>query len=202
MLEALKKLDIALLHLINREWTAPWVDAFLPWLRYKQIWYPFYLALIVFALVNLGRKAGWWIGGSLLSVGIADLLSSRLVKHSFQRLRPCRDPELLDLILLRIPHCSGGYSFTSSHAANHFALAAFLFVTLQPVLGRITAFVFLWAALVGYAQVYVGVHYPFDVLGGMAIGLFVGSVVGRGFNKKWGLHEFALPGLGREAGRH
>lgn len=184
MLEKLKHIDIAWLHTINRKWSNEYFDAIIPWLRYQQVWYPFYVFLIAFALYNFGKKGAWWIASFLLTIGLTDSVSSRLVKNSFQRLRPCNDPDVFPLLQLRVPHCSGGYSFTSSHAANHFGMAMFIFMTLSPVVGKKAKWIFLWPAMVSYAQVYVGVHYPFDIIGGAILGLLLGWMTGKYFNSK------------------
>ncbi|HSC52515.1 MAG TPA: phosphatase PAP2 family protein [Phnomibacter sp.] len=184
MLEKLKHIDIVWLHTVNQKWSNPFFDAVVPWLRYQQVWYPFYIFLIAFALYNFGKKGAWWIASFILTIGITDTTSSRLIKNSIQRLRPCNDPDVLPLIDLRVPHCSGGYSFTSSHAANHFGMAMFIYITLSPILGKRTAWIFLWPAVVSYAQVYVGVHYPFDVLVGAFLGMALGWCTGKYFNSK------------------
>jgi undecaprenyl-diphosphatase len=184
LFETLKHIDIAVLHTINQQWSNSYFDAIIPWLRYKQVWYPLYVFLIVLVLINFGKKGMWWIAYYILTIGIADTVSSRLIKNTVQRLRPCNDPDVMPIIQLRVPQCSGGYSFTSSHAANHFAMAMFIYIILSPIVGKKTSWIFLWPALVSYAQVYVGVHYPFDVLCGSIIGLLIGWMTGKYFNSK------------------
>ena len=101
--------------------------------------------------------------------GIADLTSSRLVKKSFQRLRPCNEIGLENSLNERIG-CGKSYSFTSSHATNHFALSMFLILLLGTRFKWIKIPLFLWAVSIAFAQVYVGVHYPSDVLAGALLG--------------------------------
>ena len=74
-------------------------------------------------------------------------------------------------------HCGGGYSFTSSHATNHFALATFLVIILGPFFKWIRIPIFLWAASIAFGQVYVGVHYPLDVLAGSIVGILLGILM-------------------------
>ena len=95
-------------------------------------------------------------------------------KHGFERLRPCNDPEFTDHVRLVIKHCGGGYSFLSNHAANHFGMAVFFFITLRHVFRKWAWLVFVWAGLIAFAQVYVGVHYPLDVLCGALLGMVFG----------------------------
>ena len=82
--------------------------------------------------------------------------------------------------------CGGGYSYTSSHATNHFALAFFLIYTLGVQFRWIKWVLIFWASSIAYGQVYVGVHYPFDVISGATIGGIIGILVAtwyRGFRK-------------------
>ena len=89
-------------------------------------------------------------------------------------------------VRLLLKQCSGSYSFVSNHAANHFGLATFAFFTFKGVFKKWMYLAYLWAFFIGYAQVYVGVHYPLDVLGGAVLGLLMGSATAWLFNKKWG----------------
>ena len=93
----------------------------------------------------------------------------RVIGIHFMPLRPCADPLMTGKVNLLLDHCSGGFSFTSSHAANHFGLAMFLFISLTPLFKKYTCLFFIWAGIISYAQVYVGVHYPLDVLAGAMI---------------------------------
>ena len=84
--------------------------------------------------------------------------------------------------------CPSGWGFVSNHAANHFGMATFLFLTFRHLFRNWTWLIFLWAGAIGYAQVYVGVHYPSDIAGGMALGIIYGTFTGLVFNKYFGLH--------------
>ena len=98
------------------------------------------------------------------------------------RLRPCNDP-INALHGRLLVECGSGYSFPSSHATNHFGMSLFLYFTFGSFFKWIKPVVILWAALVAYAQVYVGVHYPIDVVTGACIGSIIGYIVARLFNK-------------------
>lgn len=173
MVEILLHWDAAFFQFINSSLSNPILDALLPLFREKWFWMPVYLFVAAFALLNY-KKRGWFIMlGLILSVGLADYTSSTLVKKNVQRLRPCNDPEMFQKLELKVP-CGGGYSFTSSHAANHFAAAIFLIGVFGGLARWVRPVALLWAGLIGFAQVYVGVHYPGDILGGAALGAAIG----------------------------
>jgi undecaprenyl-diphosphatase len=108
------------------------------------------------------------------------------LKEAVHRPRPCQDVAFMNYVRLLLKQCSGSYSFVSNHAANHFGMATFAFLTFRGIFKHWMYLAFLWAFFIAYAQVYVGVHYPLDVLGGAVLGLIVGSVTASIFDKKWG----------------
>lgn len=189
-MSGLVNLDRSLFRTINSQWTNSFFDAVMPWLRNGSTWAPLYLFLLVFVVSNFKKRSGWWIIFFICTVALTDMAGTYLFKHNFQRLRPCFDPELASSIRLLINNCSGGYSFTSNHAANHFGMATFFFFSFRHVLPKIAWIGFIWAAAIAYAQVYVGVHYPFDVLGGAILGILVGSISALVFNKRFGFAIF------------
>jgi undecaprenyl-diphosphatase len=146
----------------------------MPWVRTANNWIPLYLLLLGYLFYAWGVKAWKWVLLVAVNVALTDQISSSVFKPLFHRLRPCADPQIRFQARLLLDHCSGGFSFTSSHAANHFGLAMFIFMTLQPLFKKYTYLFFVWAACIAYAQVYVGVHYPLDVFAGACIGLVVG----------------------------
>ncbi|GJM34616.1 MAG: hypothetical protein DHS20C18_36170 [Saprospiraceae bacterium] len=106
-----------------------------------------------------------------LTIAVADGASSQLIKKNVKRLRPCRTEALA--VNLLVP-CGGGYSFTSSHATNHFAIALLLIMVFGKRFRQIKWPLLLWAASIAYGQVYVGVHYPIDVIAGGLLGSLIG----------------------------
>jgi undecaprenyl-diphosphatase len=121
------------------------------------------------------------------TVVLTDFVSSTLIKENIWRLRPCNNPDLSSWINIMVGYRPQSSSFTSSHAANHFGIATFLYLSLKEEFGKWPMFFFLWAFAISYAQVYVGVHYPLDVIAGTGIGLLIGYLTGRLFNKNFGL---------------
>ncbi len=165
--------DEYLFHLVNTGCQHPFLDWSMPLLRNKYIWLPFYAFIVSFLLLNFSRKGLVAVLILVLVVAVADNVSSELVKKSVQRLRPCKvlDPQC-DMRLL-VP-CGSGFSFPSSHATNHFAVATYLMLALGGLFRWVKWPLMLWAASIAFAQVYVGVHYPLDVVGGALLGILVG----------------------------
>jgi undecaprenyl-diphosphatase len=104
---------------------------------------------------------------------LSDYVSSTLIKENFIRIRPCSDPFLAGNIRFLVAYCPQSSSFTSSHAVNHFAAAMFIFTTFKKSVSDKWALLFLWAAAISYAQVYVGVHFPFDIFCGAIVGVIL-----------------------------
>ncbi|HET9826709.1 MAG TPA: phosphatase PAP2 family protein, partial [Chitinophagaceae bacterium] len=171
LFQRILKVDRDVFFLINSKWTNPLFDLILPYSRNAITWIPFYLFLLIFMLLNHKRKAFLWILLAVATAAATDLISSRLVKGHIFRLRPCHDVLLHVRFLAQ--YCPQSSSFTSSHAANHFGLSTFIYLTLNRFYGKWVSVIFLWAFLVSYAQVYVGVHYPLDVIGGAAVGVII-----------------------------
>jgi membrane-associated phospholipid phosphatase len=172
--------------LLNNKLTNPVFDFILPYFRDSVFWAPLYIFILVFITLNYGKKGWFWALLFLCTIAIADLTSSRLFKENFERLRPCQDPAFFEHVRLLLRGCSGSYSFTSSHAANHFGIATFVSLTFYSTFKRWTYLFYAWAFFVSYAQVYVGVHYPLDVVGGAMIGVVAGVLTASVFKSKVG----------------
>ena len=182
--------DQQLFEKINTDWANPLFDAVMPFLRSPLNWAPVYLFILLLVLMNFKIKGLWWIVFFISTVAFIDMTGNYVFKHGFERLRPCNDPNFFEHVRLVIDHCGSGFSFTSNHAANHFGMAAFFFVTLRHVLKNWVWVGIVWAALIAFSQVYVGVHYPFDILGGALLGLAFGITMGSLFNKQYGFAIF------------
>ena len=185
ILKPILRLDHWLFHKINQIWINPFFDLVLPFARQQEFWYFFYLFLLVFSLYNFGIKGCWWSVSLIMTVIIGDLFSSSLVKSLIWRFRPCRDPDLADQVRVLVNYCPQSSSFTSSHACNHFAAAWFIFITLNQT-GSWRWLLFAWAFVICYAQVYVGVHFPLDILGGAILGTAIGYGMSIFFRKQFG----------------
>ena len=183
MLEYLHYLDVQLLLAVNKAHN-PELDAVMVAASDRYTWFPVYGLLIIGLIFLFRRPAILLLPLLILAVTLADSITSRLFKPFFARPRPCHDPSLAPL--LHLPDgCGGQFGFLSSHAANSMALAIFLAIVLPA--GRFkyakpTAF--LWAGLLSYSRIYLGAHYPSDVLGGAALGALLGWSAATAF-KKW-----------------
>ncbi len=186
MIHSILQLDRKIFFIINNQWHNPVFDAVLPFVRNPYFWAPLYLFLLFFMLMNFKWNGAIWVLFFLATFGLTDSVTAHILKELVVRYRPCHDPVFSQYVRSLVP-CSGGHSFPSNHAANHFGLATFLFLSLKKTVGRWIWVAFIWAFLVCYAQVYVGVHYPLDILGGTCVGLIFGTITGKIFNKKFQL---------------
>lgn len=177
-LESLIQTDRKLFQLINQEWISGIGDFIFPILREPKTWIPLYAFVLIYALYRMKwKKAGLFVLFSILCITLTDQLSSQVLKSLFDRMRPCQDPGLQAWVRLLVDACPGNASFTSSHAVNHFGIGTFFFFSLRPYMKRWAGLFFLWAFSICWAQVYVGVHFPGDVLCGALVGVLLGGLI-------------------------
>ena len=142
-----------------------------------MFWVPLYLFLLYLTYLKFQRKVflvGIFIALLFL---IGDQVSVKLFKDVFERLRPCHNPQIADLVHTLNGKCGGRFGFVSSHATNSFALAIFSGLLLRNIYKYLLPIMLFWAALVSYSRVYVGVHYPADILGGAILGTVLGILM-------------------------
>jgi membrane-associated phospholipid phosphatase len=185
MLQPVISFDRQFFQLINQQWSNSLFDVLMPFIRNQYTWVPLYLFLLVLVLVNFRTRGLWWVLFFLACFALTDLVSAQLFKPFFERLRPCNDAFTAPGVRMLIP-CSGSYSFVSSHAANHFGMAMFIFLTMKSFAKPWVWLVFVWAALVSIAQVYVGAHFPLDVACGALLGMVLGRFASYHFTRQFG----------------
>lgn len=167
--------DLEVWKAVHVEGRSAFLDAVIPFVRNENFWAPLYIFLLVYAILNFKKSGLIWCLFFFAAFGCSDYVNSSILKPLFDRLRPCNTPELQSMMYVLVP-CGGGKSFPSSHAANHFAMAVFSAITFYKHARYAWIPFLLWALLVSYAQVYVGVHFPLDVLGGAIVGSFFGAL--------------------------
>lgn len=175
MLDYLNDIDTTLLLAING-WHGTFQDAF--WWLVSAKWSSALLVLaLVWILLHQNRRHALLVLAMIvLAFVLADQLSSGLIKHLVERLRPTRDPSLNHLVHIVNDYRGGMFGFVSSHAANSFAAATLITLVMRRWIIGVSLFA--WSLMQCYSRVYMGVHYPGDILGGIVVGLLVGWLVG------------------------
>ncbi len=167
----LEQLDRQLFLLIN-SFNSPFFDQVMYIISGKLTWVPLYIVI----LAAIGRKYQRKFYPVILFISLAVLLadqgSVQIFKNTVQRLRPCHEPSLEGMVHLVENRCGGLYGFVSSHASNAFnvAMISLLFIRKR----WFSVSIVIWAAIVGYSRIYLGVHYPGDVICGSLFGTLTG----------------------------
>jgi len=172
MVEQLLLLDESIFVFIHRTLENDFLNTVLPLLRSKFFWIPFYIFVITLMLTSYTpERSSWYLLMIVISVMLIDTTTGQILKKTVQRDRPCWSDQINIEVSPKV-YCSNSYSFPSAHAANHFGLA-FILSTL--IFGRRYQkwLLYAWATLISLAQVYVGIHYPSDIIAGALIGLFI-----------------------------
>jgi undecaprenyl-diphosphatase len=178
----IEHLDQRLFLLIN-SFNSPFWDNVMYSISGKVIWAPLYLAILIWIGFRYKRKFPVILLFVILAVILADQLSVQLFKEVFHRLRPCHEPALAGMAHLVKGECGGLYGFVSSHASNSFNVALLSLMFIKQRWYSIS--ILLWASVIGYSRIYLGVHYPGDVI----CGALLGSLIGWGIYKLYELTD-------------
>jgi undecaprenyl-diphosphatase len=173
MLDQLIEYDKQLFLFLNNLGTTTW-DGF--WIAYttKFNWIPLYAVLLFLMYKNLNKKA---FAINVLIIVLMVLFTDQvtnLFKHGLQRYRPCYTEDLQGLMRLVKTNCGGSYSYFSGHASNSMSVAVFSGLMLKNKFRFLVFVLLFWAALMAYSRIYIGVHFPLDVVSGMAFGALSG----------------------------
>ena len=166
----LEQLDQQLFLFLNSA-NSPFWDKVMFFLSMKVVWAPLYLVILIYLGKKYKRKFRIIILFVILAVALTDQ-TALIIKYSFDRLRPCHEPSLQGLVHMVKGECGGKFGFVSSHAANSFnvALLSLMFIKKR----WYSVSIIFWAAIVSYSRIYLGVHYPGDVLFGAILGALIG----------------------------
>ena len=181
MIETIEQFDRDLFLLLNSP-HSDFMDSVMWYVSTTWLWIPIYVVMLLFAFKHGQIKYALTIfGGVLLCVLLADLISVHLFKNVFLRYRPSHNLEIIDLVkTVSKPngqvYLGGKYGFVSSHAANIGAITTFILLSFRNLSSKWYLLLF-WAALVMYSRIYLGVHYPGDIIGGAMLGFIIGWVV-------------------------
>ena len=174
MIEALLEWDREMLVFLNMSGKhTVFLDFFMWMVSQVLIWAPAFLAFFYIVVKDKKKEGLLIMGVTILLFILCDQISASILKPSIERLRPGKDPLVMDLLQYVNNYRAGTYGFPSSHAANSFGFALFSSLLLR--YKWYTVFAFLWAVLCSYSRMYLGVHFPLDILSGMLLGLLIGS---------------------------
>jgi len=167
ILSRLQEADENLFHFINTDLSAPWLDVFMMLMRNQYTWLPVY-AILLFWFFKYSKEYFLLVlVFSIITFALTDYSSASILKPILARTRPCHNTLLYDRL---VANCGGMYGMPSSHACNHFGLATFWFLYAANIYRQNWYWLWAWALIICYAQVYVGVHYPGDILAGAILG--------------------------------
>jgi len=177
-LNTLNNWDTELFLALNGANSSFW-DTIMWWASDKLIWIPVYILFLLLLWKNYKSKIWVVMIFAALLIFLSDQISVHLFKDVFQRLRPCHDSALDGMVHIVNAKCGGSYGFYSSHASNIFAIAAFVISLHKKHCPSLYLGIFLWAGLIAYSRIYLGVHYPGDVIAGAIAGSFLGWMLAR-----------------------
>lgn len=166
MIDFIQNLDIILFYFVNNNLSNSFFDLVMPFLTEVDNWLLIYIFGFYYLIFKCGKVGRITAAALILTIILSDQISSTFIKEYIGRLRPCHTLPDVNLLV----GCGGGKSFPSSHAANNFAAATVITYFFR----KNYSFFYIIAAVVAFTRIYIGVHYPFDVIGGAVLGVGIG----------------------------
>lgn len=176
MIDFLTELDTRIFLFINGIHSEGF-DGIMALISGKLTWVPLYVVILAWLIVRFRKTSLVLIPAAIILITLSDQGSVHLFKNLIERLRPCHEPALSGMVHLVNDHCGGSFGFISSHAANTAALAIYTSLVFKN--RYYSWFIFIWAIVVGYSRIYLGVHYPGDIIGGIMFGMLLGWLMYR-----------------------
>ena len=183
MIEFLKQCDRELFLFLNGL-HKPWLDQAMFLMTKAVFWIPVYIMLLYLIAKNYSVKVMFWsLVAIAVIIALGDRISVMAFKDVFQRYRPTQNLEIGHLVHVVNDYRGGMYGFVSSHATNFFSISTFSALLLRKRHPFIVPFLLVWASLICYTRIYLGVHYPGDILAGALLGMLIGFIIFRLFKK-------------------
>jgi len=176
VLEIIQNIDVEIFLFLNGMHNS-FFDVIMFWISKTTPWIPLWIFFIYLIIKQYGKKSVFVVLALLIAVGLADFISVHAFKNVFERLRPCHNSQIQDLVHIVNNHCGGNYGFVSSHASNTFAISSFMSLALSRTYKNSYIWFTLWAFIIAYSRIYLGVHFPADVIGGAVLGSVIAFIM-------------------------
>lgn len=177
MIDTILELDSKFFLFLN-QFHSSFFDEVMYWISHKFFWIPLYGFIVFLLFKKYGLKKAIVLTLLIIATfALCNTISVEAFKNVFHRLRPCHNEELTGFVHLVNDHCGGQWGFVSSHATNVFGLATISSLFLSNKLKYYSILIFFWAAIVSYSRIYLGVHYPLDIICGALLGISIASIM-------------------------
>jgi undecaprenyl-diphosphatase len=173
MLDQILHYDTELFLFLNNLGSEQW-DGFWMFYTHKFNWIPFYALLLFLLYKHLGKQKMLVLILMVIALITFTDQITNLFKYGFERPRPCHEQDLQGIMRIVKEGCGGRFGFFSGHASNSMAIAVFVGLLLREKYKNLIFFLLVWAAAMAYSRIYIGVHYPLDVVCGMTFGALSG----------------------------
>ncbi len=175
MIGLIKSLDTQLFLLLN-SWNCPAMDTFFYYATNRFVWIPLYVLLFVLVIKRC-KSNSWKMMLMIIVLIVCSDQVSVLIKDNVKRYRPCHNIDIQEKVHKVNNKCGGKYGFVSSHATNTMALCVFLVLSVFRKERLIVGILTFYVLLVSYSRIYLGVHYPGDIIGGWILGLLIAVIL-------------------------